>query len=633
MAKTSVKNQNSAAREENASGSHPLEAQLRLRRYLPTLGYSLLINLLYLTGPIFMMQVYDRVLASSNIPTLIALLFVVLVLYIFFGVLEYIRTQILTANGEAIVARLAKPAYKLSVLERTRAKPQDAKLNALEDVHTLRSFLCSPAFGALFDLPWSPLFLLFVFSLHPQLGLLALIATIGLASLAIVNERLTRQSTQQANGISMAARQQAETAQRNAIALLGNGMLLGFGRRWRKTDYDAQQKGVAASAVNSGFSTVTKTVRLAIQSCMLGAGAYFVVQGEMTAGAIIAGSVTFGRALAPLEALLGNISLVINGRRSWRDISSWVKQDATEEDREPLPRPQRKLTVNQLSVIAPGSQKVLVKNIHFELSAGEVLAISGPSGCGKSSLAKAITGAWPQVSGKICLDGAELSQYSREFLGANMGYVPQTVELFAGTVAENIARFQPDYDFNAVLTASRLAGIHEMILALPDGYDTQLGGTCGLELSGGQRQRVALARALYKLPFLLVLDEPNSNLDQTGENALLRALKALKRQGCITILIAHRPSVLSLADKILVMADGEMKAFGAPGDIMKAAQKQQNAPAARENRKAAQLAMSKLDAPVQVRRERGEEVALSQKDDSSLAGNKQVVVPNAYGKF
>lgn len=622
MAETFAKNQSNATDSASNTDEHPLAGQLRLRRYLPTFGYSFLINLLYLTGPIFMMQVYDRVLASSNIPTLIALLFVVLVLYIFFGVLEYIRTQILMANGEAIVARLAEPAYKTSVLARTQAKPQEAQLNALEDVHTLRTFLCSPAFGALFDLPWSPLFLLFVFSLHPQLGLLAVLATVGLAVLAIVNERLSRKSIQNANSISMAARHQAETAQRNATALIGNGMLLGFGYRWRKTDYDAQQKGVAASAVNSGFSTLTKTVRLAIQSCMLGAGAYFVVQGEMTAGAIIAGSVTFGRALAPLEALLGNISLVINGQRSWREISTWVMSSTAEAEKEPLPKPQQKLTVNQLSVIAPGSQKVLVKNVHFELGAGEVLAISGPSGCGKSSLAKALTGAWPQVTGKICLDGAELSQYSREFLGVNMGYVPQTVELFEGTVAENIARFQAEYDFNAVLTASRLAGIHEMILALPEGYDTRLGGTCGMELSGGQRQRVALARALYGLPFLLVLDEPNSNLDKVGEQALIRALTALKRQGCITVLIAHRPNVLSVADKILVMADGEMKAFGAPQDIMKAAQKKQ--PGQQQKAKAAQAALNKLDATAQTPVTRKQEVAVSK---------TQVVVPTSYGKF
>ncbi len=546
---------------------------------MPIIGFSLIINSLYLTGPLFMMQVYDRVLASANIPTLIALLLIVLILYAFFGTLEYIRTQVLVSHGEAATESLAQKAYHICMLERTIPEPNKEKLNALEEVSTLRAFLISPTFSALFDLPWSPIFLFFVFSLHPGLGSIALIATFILTILAIINERLSRKTIESASASTQAAHQSALTAQRNATTLLANGMLQSFGKTWQQADHTARRKSIDASTINSSFSTLTKTLRLAIQSIMLGAGAYFVIQGEMSPGGIIAGSITFARALAPLEQLLGNFSQLVNARSSWKHIKQWQQAKIDDTDKETLPPPKKTLEVSKLTIIAPHTKTAILKNINFSLSAGDILGISGPSGCGKSTLAKALTNTLPANLGKVCLDGAELNQWPRETLGAYIGYLPQEIELFDGTIAQNIARFNEQDNFNAILKASQMADTHKLILSLPEGYNTRL-GIQGMALSAGQRQRIALARALYGDPFLIILDEPNSNLDRAGDEAITHTLQTLKQNKCITVMIVHRPNTLTLANKLLIMAEGEVKAFGPPESIMQAAKAKKTMPVA-----------------------------------------------------
>ncbi|EDY80578.1 type I secretion system ATPase subfamily [Verrucomicrobiia bacterium DG1235] len=531
--------------------------------------FSFVINLLYLTGPLFMLQIYDRVLASANIPTLLGLLFIVVVLYVFFGVLEFIRSQVIASNGEAITETLADASYRVSVASSCEANPSLEKASALEDVDRLRSFLKSPTFSALFDLPWAPIFLLFVFGLHPMLGVIATIAAAVLAGLAIVNERLSRKNIAKATSVSTEARKKAQYARRNAVSLRGNGMVGAVGQLWRGSDREARQIGLRTGAINSGFSTATKTLRLAIQSVMLAAGAYFVIQGELSAGGIVAGSIIFSRALAPLEQILSNYTQLARARDSYANLNSWWSEEKDVPFKEGLPPPERSVEVSGLGVCAPGVKQFIIAGITFGLESGDVLGVSGASGSGKSTLAKAIVGAWPCTVGKVCLDGAELSQWSEKELGAHVGYLPQDIELFNHTVASNIARCRGDADFEKVLEASKLAGTHEMILSLPDGYNTVL-GEGGVSLSAGQRQRVALARALYGNPFLVVLDEPNSNLDEQGEKALAQAVDSLRLKGRIVIVIAHRQNILNRATKLLVMEKGQMKVFGKPEDLVKA---------------------------------------------------------------
>lgn len=532
--------------------------------------FSFVINVLYLTGPIFMMQVYDRVLASANIPTLIGLALIAVLLYAFFGVLEYIRSQALRANSETVTESLAQKAYSISILNTCENAPTTEKRQALHDVNMLRNFLSSQPFSALFDLPWAPIFLIFIFGLHPGLGVFALIAAIILALLAVVNERMSRDQLKKSSGIANQSNTLALNAQRNAVTLRANGMIGSMAKRWRETDYSARETSLQGSAVNSSFSTLTKTLRLVIQSLLLAAGAYYVIQGELSPGGIIASSVIFSRALAPLEQILGNYSSLVNAREAWKNIKTWMFEEDTNAEKESLPTPSKSLLAQEVTVFVPNEKTVLLRNIQFALKAGDVLGISGHSGCGKSTLVKALVGAFPIANGRICLDGADLPQWPRELLGKHIGYLPQEIELFDGTVAENIARFRENPEFDKVLKASELAGTHELVLGFNDGYNTRVGSDEGVALSAGQKQRIALARALYDDPFLVVMDEPNSNLDADGDKALANAITELKKRGAIVIFVAHRQNILEKANKLLLMRKGEMVAFGKPEDIVKA---------------------------------------------------------------
>jgi len=548
-----------------------------LKKMRSILLFSFVINILYLTGPIFMMQVYDRVLASANIPTLIGLALITVLLYAFFGVLEYIRGQALRANSESVTESLAQKAYSIAILNACEKEPTNERRQSLHDVNMLRNFLSSQPFSALFDLPWAPIFLIFIFGLHPGLGVFALVAAIVLAGLAIINERMSREQLKKSSGMTNESNTLALDAQRNAITLRANGMIESMGQRWRDVDINARETSLKGSAINSSFSTITKTLRMIIQSLLLAAGAYYVIQGELSPGGIIASSVIFSRALAPLEQILGNYSSLVNAREAWANIKTWMFDNDTSAEKESLPAPSKSLLVQEVSVIVPNEKTVLLRNINFALKAGDVLGISGHSGCGKSTLAKALVGAFPVANGKICIDGADLPQWPRELIGQHIGYLPQEIELFAGTVAENIARFQENADFDKVLKASELAGTHQLVLSFTDGYNTRV-GTEGVALSAGQKQRIALARALYDDPFLVVMDEPNSNLDAEGEKALANSVITLQKRGAIVVFVAHRQNILEKANKLLLMRKGEMIAFGNPEDIVKAMKEKNGQP-------------------------------------------------------
>lgn len=554
---------------------NPLEARFFwFRRLRSMILFSLIINLLYLTSPLFMMQVYDRVLASANIPTLVGLLLITSLLYLFFGLLDYIRSQALNAHGEITANTLSEKAYTTAVLNNCEKSPSHNKKQALSDVTNLRSFLTSPTFAAFFDLPWAPIFLLVIFGLHPMLGVFAIVASIVLAILAFLNERLSREQLQKATALSIRANERAQSAQRNAVALRGNGMVENMHRHWQNSDLETRKTTLKGTDINGRFSTTTKTLRMMIQSLMLGLGAYFVIQGELSPGSIIACTVILSRALAPLESILGSYSSVVRARDSWDSIKTWLFEEDADVDKHELPAPKASVSINELSVFAPNNNtKFIINNIHCSLTAGDILGISGHSGSGKSTLAKALVAAWPAAKGKVCLDGADIQQWTRKQLGKHIGYLPQEIELFDGTVTENIARFSEDSDFDKVLAASELAGVHELIVSLDDGYNTRL-GEHGHALSSGQKQRIALARALYDNPFLIVLDEPNSNLDSEGEQRLNQTISLLQKNKKIVIFISHRPQLLEKANKLLIMHEGNMKAFGSPSDIVNAAKKQ-----------------------------------------------------------
>lgn len=554
----------------------PLEARFFwFRRLRSMVLFSFMINLLYLTSPLFMMQIYDRVLASANIPTLVGLLLITSLLYLFFGLLDYIRSQALSAHGEITADSLAQKAYTTSVLNNCDKSPSHDKKQALADVTNLRTFLTSPTFAAFFDLPWAPIFLLVIFGLHPMLGVFAVVASIVLAILAFLNERLSRQQLQKATVLSIQTNERAQSAQRNAVALRGNGMIDNMQKHWKKSDAEARKTALEGTNINGRFSTATKTLRMMIQSLMLGLGAYFVIKGELSSGSIIACTVILSRALSPLESILGSYSNVVKAQDSWVSIKTWLFEEDTDVEKHELPAPKTSLSIHELSVLAPNDNtKFIIKNVQFSLKAGDVLGISGHSGSGKSTLAKAIVAAWPAAKGKVCLDGADIQQWTRSQLGQHIGYLPQEIELFDGTVTENIARFSDDDDFSKVLAASELAGTHELVVGLKEGYNTRLGPE-GHALSSGQKQRIALARALYNNPFLVVLDEPNSNLDSEGEQQLNKTIELLQKQKRIVVFVSHRPQLLEKANKLLIMHKGEMKAFGSPQDIVNAAKSQQ----------------------------------------------------------
>lgn len=532
-----------------------------------------LINLLALTGSFYMMQIYDRAIPSGNIPTLLALSALAIGLYVFQGVFETLRSQILVRVGAGMDKKLAPVAHQVAIdMPRFGFSTAEA-LERGRDVDAVRGFLGSQGPLALFDLPWLPIYLIFIYMLHPYLGALVIGGAFVLSMLAIATELLTRRLSGATHQAVIARNAIADSNTRNAEVLRA----MGFGSRAISRFAQANQEHLilqtSANDISGTLGAVSRILRLILQSATLGLGAYLTIKGQMSGGAIIAASIASSRALAPVDMAIANWKNVVHARGAWGRIKETMI--ALSEERPPmdLPRASRSLKVEKLTVAAPASGRVLLTDVSFEVKAGQALGIIGSSGGGKTTLVRAITGIWPSLRGSVRLDEAELAQWPEETLGTMIGYLPQDVALLDGTIEENISRLEPDADPDSVVKAAVAAGVHELIVHMADGYQTQVGSQ-GATLSAGQRQRIGLARALYNDPFIVVMDEPNSNLDSEGEQALTEAIKAVKARGGVAVMVAHRPSALAAVDFLAVIQQGKMIAYGLKEDILGQSQSQ-----------------------------------------------------------
>jgi ATP-binding cassette subfamily C protein PrsD len=528
---------------------------------------SLATNLLVLTGPLFMLQVYDRVLASRSVPTLVALFALVAGTYAFLALLELLRSRMASRFAATLEASIAPDVFRTS-LRAGQAPLGLARPDAVRDLDSIRSYLGGPGPLALFDLPWLPVYLAIVFLFHPALGWLATGGALVATTLLVINERLSGRPTADA-AAAMAQRQSlGEDARANAEPIFAMGMLDDVTNRWQARSAALAEIQNRASDVGALYASVTKSFRFLLQSAVLALGAYLVIRGELSAGLMIAASIVTSRALAPVEQVVAQWRGLAAARQALRRTETLLASRPAESNRLSLPDPQFTLEVRHFATGPDLQRPPLVAGVSFTLAAGEAMGVLGLSGSGKTSLARGLIGIWPVLQGEVRLDGSELTHFDPIQLGRRIGYLPQSVGLFDGTVAENIARFRPDADSESVLKAARLAGVHELITGLPDGYDTRI-GTRGAALSAGQRQRIGLARALYGDPFLLVLDEPNANLDFAGDTALTTALTAAKARGAVVIVIAHRPSAIAVCDKLIYLVNGRQSAFGAKEEVLR----------------------------------------------------------------
>jgi len=525
------------------------------------------INLLGLVGAIYMMQVYDRVLSSGSVPTLVSISIIALVLYLFLGCLDYLRATFLKVYSENFADKHAPKAFQVALDAHAREPHDSEKRYAIEDLKTIRSFVGSKGYSSIYDVLWTPVFLFFIFSLHFILGVTALVATVCLIGLAAIKERVSRKRVEDETTRVMASRQELSNIHNHAQLIIANGMDGNMGRRWLTAEKDSRVGSLNFATLSEKYSVSTKTIRMIIQSMILGLGGYLAITGHISPGAMIAASIVFTRTLAPVERLLSNFSLLTRARQSWQRAEAWIS-DAAQGDKIALPTPSESLHAEILYLIPPGGKTPVLKGVNFKLQAGDVLGILGPSGSGKSSLAKALSGAWSVQSGSVAMDQADYKDWRKDQLGAAIGYMPQESQFFDGTISENISGFQDNVNEDAVLKAGMTACAHEMILGLPQGYNTLIGPS-GLSLSAGQRQRLSLARAIFGDPFIVVLDEPNSNLDDDGEKALLDAIKSLKDKNKIVIIVAHRKRILKYSTKLCLILEGKMSLFGPAKTIAK----------------------------------------------------------------
>ena len=531
-------------------------------------GLSGIINILALTGAFYMLQIYDRALTSGSVPTLIWLSVIAVGLYLFQGMFDILRSQMLVRFGSNVDRQIAPLVHRV-VIDMPRFGYSSAEASERgRDVDTVRSFLSGAGPVALFDLPWIPVYLVFVWMLHPVLGMLTLGGAAFLACLTIAAELLSRRHAKEMTRAAIQRNNVSDNHVRNGDILYSMGMTDRAIDRFESANRRHLDTQTATSDIAGTFAGISKVLRMMLQSATLGLGAYLTIQGEMSAGAIIASSIVTGRALAPVDQAIAQWKGVIAARRSW----SRIKDTLAVLDRPPtqfdLPAPSEDLVVEGMTTVAPTTGTVLLSDVSFKLTAGQALALIGPSGGGKTTLARSLLGIWPLLRGSVRVDGADLKQWPTSFFTENVGYLPQEVALLDGTVADNIARFDPDADSKMIFRAARAAGIHDLIVRLPNGYQTQIGPS-GQSLSAGQRQRVALARALYGDPFLVVLDEPNSNLDAEGEEALMRAIVKVRERGGIVVIVAHRPSALQAVDMVGVVQGGKLVSFGPKEEIIK----------------------------------------------------------------
>ncbi len=537
------------------------------RAFLAIALFSGMSNILMLAGALFMLEVYDRVLPSRSVPTLVALLILVVGLYSAQGVIDTIRSRILVRVGNSLDEAMSMRVYNAVVRLPLKIGNKAEGSQPIRDLDTVRGFLSGIGPVALFDLPWMPVYLVICFVFHTYIGLTALVGAIILITITVLTEMTTRRPTRTTTQFAVARSTLLEASRRNAEAIIAMGMVGRIAHRWNDLNVKYIASNQRASDIAGGLGAMSKVLRLMLQSAILAVGAWLVINQQSTAGIIIAGSILGARALAPVDLAIANWRGFVAARQSWERLSRLLAHLPPEVAPMPLQPPQRTLVVQGGAVAAPGTHKVICQDINFTLSGGKALGVIGPTASGKSSLARMLVGVWSPVRGTVRFDGASIDQWDPEALGRYIGYLPQDVELFPGNVAQNIARFEDPPHPEAVLAAARAAGVHDMIVNLPEGYETSIGDH-GTALSAGQAQRIGLARALYRDPFLVVLDEPNSNLDAEGDEALTQAILGVRARGGIAVVVAHRPSAISGVDYILVMAKGRQQQFGPKEEIL-----------------------------------------------------------------
>ncbi|MDZ5436030.1 type I secretion system permease/ATPase [Pseudomonas fluorescens] len=545
-----------------------IKAQGDYKSLLISVGcFTALINILMVAPSIYMLQVYDRVLSSQNETTLVMLSLMIVGFFAFIGLLEAVRSFIVIRIGSQLERRFNLRVYQ-AAFERNLFKGEGNAGQALGDLTHIRQFVTGPALFAFFDAPWFPVYLLVIYLFNVWRGVFATAGALLLIALAWLNESMTKQPLAEAAACSQQSSQLATSHLHNAETIQAMGMLGVLRNRWFQVHSRFLGLQNQASDIGAVISSLSKTLRLCLQSLVLGLGAFLVIRGDMTAGMMIAGSILMGRVLSPIDQLIAVWKQWSGAKLAYRRLDALLQAFPSGVEAMALPAPKGRIIFEQVSAGPPGQRAATLHLVSFHLAAGEVMGVLGASGSGKSTLARVLVGVWPTLGGTVRLDGADIHRWNRDDLGPYIGYLPQDIELFRGSIAQNIARFR-EADPEKVVAAAQQAGVHELILRLPQGYDTVLGED-GSGLSGGQKQRVALARALYGQPSLVVLDEPNSNLDTQGEAALAGAIAQLKAQGTSVILVTHRSSVLAQADKLLVLNDGRLQAFGASQEVLKA---------------------------------------------------------------
>lgn len=547
--------------------NEPLRALMKCKSDIVFIGIaSALINALYLTSSFFMLEVYDRVIPSKSIPSLFALAILVLTLYAFHGAFETLRSRMLVrvagALDEAVNGRMFRALIKAPLKVRIGGDG----MQPLRDYDQIRTFISGMGPPAMLDLPWLPFYVFICFLFHPIIGYIAIFGSLVLAFLTFLTNRGTKVLSARQSEAGNLRNAFAQASIRNSEVIHAMGMVGPISQMWEQRNGEFRDINRRASDIGNGYATLSKIVRIALQSGTLATGAILVIQGQATSGIIIAASILTSRAMAPVEAVIANWRGLVGAQQSWSRLTNLLKTIPEMPAPLALAAPSKQITVEGLASGPPAGQKVVVSDVSFGLRAGSALGVIGFSASGKSSLARAMIGVWPSVRGSVRLDGAALDQWDVDALGRHIGYLPQDVELFSGTVAQNICRFSNVLSPEAIVSAAKAARVHDLILRLPNGYETEIGDG-GVLLSAGQRQRIALARALYMEPFLVVLDEPNSNLDEEGERALSAAIMSVRARGGIVVVIAHRPGVLAVVDFVLMMQDGRMVAFGPKEEV------------------------------------------------------------------